>query len=411
MPVVVHNRSHGAERTLLEAGASVASSPAAVAAACPGHRHDAARRPRRRGGARRAAGACGRRCSPASVIVDSSTIAPAAAIRFAAETAARGGTYLDAPVSGGEIGAIDGTLTFMVGGDAEALARVRPVLVCMGREDRIVHVGPSGAGQICKACNQLVIGGTMLAVAEALALARKAGVDGAKVRQALLGGFAASRVLEVHGERMLDRQLRARASRRASTRRTCGWCRRRMAAHGVPGAGDRPRAAAGPRPGGRRRRRGRLFRRRQGRLRPRRPRLTGAPSPGEPAPCPLPTFPPPSAILERLGLARGESRRLDRPRRLGPAPRAPTLHTLGRPERPASRSPRCSWPPTPTTTAPSRRPRAGVRHLARRCRRPSAASWCATSARRCATPRSRWAIWSRWRWARSAPRVTAKCRR
>jgi 2-hydroxy-3-oxopropionate reductase len=73
----------------------------------------------------------------------------------------------------------------------------------MGKAERIVHVGPSGAGQICKACNQLVIGGTMVAVAEAMALARKAGVDGAKVRQALLGGFAASRVLEVHGERML----------------------------------------------------------------------------------------------------------------------------------------------------------------------------------------------------------------
>ena len=110
---------------------------------------------------------------------------------------------LDAPVSGGEIGAIDGTLTFMIGGDGAAIEQVRPVLAAMGHPDRIVHVGDSGAGQICKACNQLVIGGTMAVVAEAIALARKSGVDPAKVRTALLGGFAASRVLDVHGERMI----------------------------------------------------------------------------------------------------------------------------------------------------------------------------------------------------------------
>ncbi len=138
-----------------------------------------------------------------TVIIDSSTIAPAAAKRFASHAAARGASYLDAPVSGGEIGAIDGTLTFMVGGEASALEAVRPVLEAMGHPDRIVHIGPSGAGQICKVCNQLVIGGTLAVVAEAIALTKKAGVDGAKVRQALLGGFAASRVLEVHGERML----------------------------------------------------------------------------------------------------------------------------------------------------------------------------------------------------------------
>ena len=202
VPLVVHNRSHAAERALAEAGAGIATTPAAVAAAChvivlmlPDAPDVEAVLD---GPSGLLAG-----LQPGTVVVDSSTIAPSAAVRFAGQVAARGGSYLDAPVSGGEIGAIEGTLTFMVGGDAEALARVTPLLTKMGKEERIVHVGPSGAGQICKACNQLVIGGTMVAVAEALALAGKAGVDGSKVRQALLGGFAASRVLEVHGERML----------------------------------------------------------------------------------------------------------------------------------------------------------------------------------------------------------------
>lgn len=202
VPVVVHNRSHAAERVLADAGAGIATTPAAVAAACqvvmvmlPDAPDVAAVF---EGPSGLLAG-----LQPGTVVVDSSTIAPSAAKRFAAQVAERGGVYLDAPVSGGEIGAIDGTLTFMVGGDAEALERVRALLAMMGKAERIVHVGPSGAGQICKACNQLVIGGTMVVVAEALALAGKAGVDGAKVRQALLGGFAASRVLEVHGERML----------------------------------------------------------------------------------------------------------------------------------------------------------------------------------------------------------------
>ena len=107
---------------------------------------------------------------------------------------------LDGPVSGGEIGAINGTLSIMVGGDAAALARVRPILECMGNPERIVHVGPEpGAGQVCKICNQIAIGGALAGVSEAFAVARKAGVDPVKVREALLGGFAASRVLEVHG--------------------------------------------------------------------------------------------------------------------------------------------------------------------------------------------------------------------
>jgi 2-hydroxy-3-oxopropionate reductase len=110
---------------------------------------------------------------------------------------------LDAPVSGGEIGAINAALSIMVGGDEAAFNRVKPILEKMGNPEKIIHIGRSGAGQICKVCNQVAIGGALAGVSEAFALAKKAGVDAARVRQALLGGFAASRVLEVHGERML----------------------------------------------------------------------------------------------------------------------------------------------------------------------------------------------------------------
>src|SRR5688572_27229138 len=140
---------------------------------------------------------------PGTIIIDMSSIAPGTARRLAARARERGGIMLDAPVSGGEIGAIDGTLSIMVGGDAEAFAAVRPILDVMGNPEKVVHIGEAGAGQMCKLCNQMVIGGTLVAVAEALALARNAGVDAGKVREALLGGFAASRVLEVHGDRAL----------------------------------------------------------------------------------------------------------------------------------------------------------------------------------------------------------------
>jgi 2-hydroxy-3-oxopropionate reductase len=145
---------------------------------------------------------------PNTIIIDMSTIAPATARRMASEASSRGATFLDAPVSGGEIGAIDGTLSIMIGGDAAAVETVRPILEAMGNPERIIRIGDSGAGQICKACNQLVIGGTLAAVGEAFALARKSGVDPAKVRAALLGGFAASRVLEVHGQRILDENFK-----------------------------------------------------------------------------------------------------------------------------------------------------------------------------------------------------------
>jgi 2-hydroxy-3-oxopropionate reductase len=201
-PVVVHNRSRGAVDELAKEGATAANSPAEVARAS---RHiitmlpdgpDVSKVLEDDNGVFAA-------MSSGTVIVDSSTIAPAIARRLAARARELGGSMLDAPVSGGEIGAIDGTLTFMVGGDGAALEAVRDMLDAMGKPERIVHVGDSGAGQICKACNQIVLGGTMVVVAEAIALSRKAGVDPMKVRAALMGGFAQSRVLEVHGGRMI----------------------------------------------------------------------------------------------------------------------------------------------------------------------------------------------------------------
>jgi 2-hydroxy-3-oxopropionate reductase len=141
-----------------------------------------------------------------SVIVDMSTGDPILARDWAARLGERGIDFLDAPVSGGMEAAIAGNLSVMVGGRAEALERARPVLDAVS--SRIVHVGDSGAGQIVKAANQLVVGSTIQAVAEALLLAAAAGVDPVRVREALLGGYAASRVLEVHGQRMIDADFR-----------------------------------------------------------------------------------------------------------------------------------------------------------------------------------------------------------
>jgi 2-hydroxy-3-oxopropionate reductase len=123
--------------------------------------------------------------------------------RFADRIRALGCEYLDAPVSGGEVGARNATLTIMVGGGEEAFARARPLFEAMGKN--ITWVGGSGDGQVCKVANQIMVALHIQAAAEALVFASKAGADPARVRQALLGGFAASRVLEVHGERMLKR--------------------------------------------------------------------------------------------------------------------------------------------------------------------------------------------------------------
>lgn len=137
-----------------------------------------------------------------AVVVDMSTISPAATRDMARRLAALGVAMLDAPVSGGEQGAIAGTLSIMVGGEAAAFERVLPLFQVLGKG--IVHVGDQGAGQVCKACNQVVVGATIVGVAEAILLARASGVDPARVREALLGGFAGSRILEVHGQRMID---------------------------------------------------------------------------------------------------------------------------------------------------------------------------------------------------------------
>jgi 2-hydroxy-3-oxopropionate reductase len=200
--VIVHNRSRAAVDALVAAGATSSGSPADVARAA---KIIITMLPDGPDVEKVLEGDAGvfAAMSKGTVIVDSSTIAPATARRLATRAQELGGSMLDAPVSGGEIGAIDGTLTFMVGGDAAALESVRDVLSAMGKPERIVHIGDSGAGQICKVCNQIVLGGTMSVVAEAIALSRKAGVDPMKVRAALMGGFAQSRVLEVHGERMI----------------------------------------------------------------------------------------------------------------------------------------------------------------------------------------------------------------
>ena len=139
---------------------------------------------------------------PGSVVVDMSTISPTATRGFAHKLEARGIDMLDAPVSGGEVGAINATLSIMVGGKPAVFERVKPVLEAMGKN--IALVGDHGAGQVAKACNQIVVAVTIEAVAEALTFARRNGVEPARVRDALMGGFAGSRILEVHGKRMLD---------------------------------------------------------------------------------------------------------------------------------------------------------------------------------------------------------------
>ena len=137
-----------------------------------------------------------------SILVDMSTIAPGVARSIARRLAERGVDMLDAPVSGGEAGAVAATLSIMVGGNAAVLDRVRPLFFVLGKT--LVHVGECGAGQVAKACNQMIMVGFIQAVAEALHLAQAAGADPAKVRQALAGGSAGSRVLEVFGGRMVD---------------------------------------------------------------------------------------------------------------------------------------------------------------------------------------------------------------
>lgn len=136
-------------------------------------------------------------------VVDCSSIDPIATRKFAGRIAELGCDYLDAPVSGGEVGAKAASLSIMVGGDEMAFERVQPLLQLMGKN--ITRVGGVGDGQVCKVANQIIVALNIAAVGEALVFAAKAGADPARVRQALMGGFASSRVLEVHGERMVKR--------------------------------------------------------------------------------------------------------------------------------------------------------------------------------------------------------------
>ena len=138
---------------------------------------------------------------PGSLVIDMSSISPIETKEFAAKVAEKGCDYVDAPVSGGEVGAKSASLTIMAGGSDAGFARARTLFDLLGKN--ITHVGPVGAGQTCKVANQIIVALNIQAVAEALVFAAKAGADPAKVRQAISGGFAASRVLELHAERML----------------------------------------------------------------------------------------------------------------------------------------------------------------------------------------------------------------
>lgn len=200
-PVAVFNRNRSRATPLQDAGATVCASPKEVAEksdiifTCVSDTPDVNEVLFGKDGVIHGAKA-------GSVVVDMSTISPDATKQFAAELKKRGVEMLDAPVSGGESGAISGTLSIMVGGKEEVFTRVRPYFEKMGKN--IVLVGNNGAGQVAKACNQVVIMVAIEAVGEALLLAEKSGVDARKVREALMGGFAGSKVLEVHGNRMLN---------------------------------------------------------------------------------------------------------------------------------------------------------------------------------------------------------------
>jgi 2-hydroxy-3-oxopropionate reductase len=200
-PLVVHNRSQAAVAELVAEGATKADSPKAVAEQSDviitmlPDSPDVERVVLGENGIYRAV-------QSGMLYIDMSTIAPATARKVRSALLEKDADSLDAPVSGGEAGAKEGTLSIMVGGPEAAFQRALPVFEVLGQN--IVHIGDASAGQIAKACNQIVVGLTIQAVAEALTLAKKAGVDPDRVRDALLGGFARSRILDVHGKRMIE---------------------------------------------------------------------------------------------------------------------------------------------------------------------------------------------------------------
>jgi 2-hydroxy-3-oxopropionate reductase len=202
--LVVHNRSRGPVEELASEGATPASSPKEVA------EHSdlvITMLPDSPDVDQVVTGPAGvvEGVRPGMLFVDMSTIAPATTREIYKILKDKGVESLDAPVSGGEVGAKEGTLSIMVGGTEGAFKRALPVFQVVGQN--VVHIGGPGAGQITKACNQIVVALTIQAVGEAMTLAKKAGVDPAKVREALLGGFAQSRILDVHGKRVLDRNF------------------------------------------------------------------------------------------------------------------------------------------------------------------------------------------------------------
>ena len=205
----VWTRRSESSQPLLVAGATQAESPAALAARCEivismvGDAPDVEQVAFGPFGIAEGAEGAGR---SDLIYVDMSTIAPSAARSIAARLAERGVTMIDAPVSGGEVGAVGATLTIMAGGHQAAFEQVRPALERMGK--MVTWIGESGAGQVAKACNQILTGSGIAIVAEALLFARASGVDPARVREAMLGGSAYSRILENHGERMLERNFK-----------------------------------------------------------------------------------------------------------------------------------------------------------------------------------------------------------
>lgn len=204
-PLWVYSRTPDRATPLAEAGATLCDSPKAVAEQADvvismvGNTADVEAVAVGAGGVIEGA-------SAGDVYIDMSTISAKGARRIAEQLAERGIHMLDAPVSGGEIGAVEGSLSIMVGGERAVFDRVRRVMEALGKN--IVLVGSNGAGQIAKTCNQIVAAAHIAVTAEALLLAKAAGVDPANVRRALLGGFAASKVLDVHGQRMLDHNFK-----------------------------------------------------------------------------------------------------------------------------------------------------------------------------------------------------------
>jgi 2-hydroxy-3-oxopropionate reductase len=199
--VVAWNRSPEPLAALAEAGAREAEGPAAVAAAADVVIAILKDDPVVRevlGGPDGAIAAA----RPGALVIDMSTVSPALARDLAEEAAARGVAFLDAPVSGGDVGAREGTLSIMVGGDGAALERARPVFEVLG--SRVTHVGGAGAGQVAKACNQVLVAVIFAGLSEALVLGSKLGVDPAKVLDAVGGGMAANRIMEVRRDNFLD---------------------------------------------------------------------------------------------------------------------------------------------------------------------------------------------------------------